>query len=77
MTAPVIIGGAGDKVRTETKWFVHCGSAGVGLPVSFDNEAEAIARYEEEIAIPSYFGPGHRRQASVTKVTTIVEDVRP
>lgn len=61
----------------EVKWIVSCGSAGVAPNPTFDNEAEAITRYREEIAIPSYFGEGHKRQASVFKVTTVTEDVTP
>lgn len=57
------------------KWVVGCGS-GVAKNPEFDNEADAISRYEEEIAIPSYFGPGHTRGAEVIKVTTITERIR-
>jgi len=60
-----------------TVWIVSCGSAGVAPSPVFDNEADAIARYEREISTPSYFGPDHRRRASVIKRTTIVEDVTP
>lgn len=63
--------------RVEIKWFVHCGSAGVAPDPVFDNEADAIVRYHQEKAVPSYFGAGHRRQVSITKHTTISEDVTP
>jgi hypothetical protein len=62
------------RVR-RVKWVVGCGS-GVAPNPEFDNEADAVARYEEEIAIPSYFGPGHSRGAEVIKVTTITERIR-
>lgn len=60
-----------------TEWIVSCGSASAAPNPRFDNEADAIDRYQKEIAIPSYFGPGHRRHASVIKVTKVVEDVTP
>lgn len=59
---------------TKTEWIVCCGS-GLAPNPSFDNEAAAIARYREEVAIPSYIGPGHRRHASVIKRTTITQSV--
>ncbi|QIV65926.1 hypothetical protein Cp1R7AA1_193 [Mesorhizobium phage Cp1R7A-A1] len=62
------------RVR-RVQWIVGCGS-GVAVNPTFDNEADAVARYEEEIAIPSYFGPGHSRGAEVYKITTITERIR-
>jgi hypothetical protein len=59
------------------RWYVQCGSAGIAPNPSFDNEADAIARFHEEKAIHSYFGKGHQRQASIVKITTITEDVTP
>lgn len=60
---------------TKIEWVVVCGSASVAPNPRFDSEEEALARYRKEIAIPSYFGPGHRRQASVIKVTTTIEEI--
>ncbi|RUW56374.1 hypothetical protein [Mesorhizobium sp. M8A.F.Ca.ET.021.01.1.1] len=57
------------------KWVVGCGS-GVAKNPEFDNEADAVACYEKEIAIPSYFGHGHNRSAEIIKVTTITERIR-
>ncbi|MGZ2448525.1 hypothetical protein ACVIRO_001279 [Rhizobium ruizarguesonis] len=43
----------------------------------FDNEADAFARYREEIAIPSYINPSRMRSASVIRVRTLTKDVTP
>jgi hypothetical protein len=62
------------RVDVEIRYVVRCGT-GHAVDPAFDNEAEAVARYEEELAIPSYFGAGHRRRASVVKITTVREIV--
>lgn len=70
---PLALGG--QHSDGEVKWLVSVGSGPYG-PRPFDNEAEALAYFEEEMAVPSYMGPGHRRHGGVTKVTTITEKVR-
>ena len=60
-----------------TKWIVCCGSASCSPNPRFDNESDAIKRFNAEITIPSYFGAGHKRQASVIKETITYEDVTP
>jgi len=64
------------QLDTTTTWFVSVGGGHYG-PHPFDNEEDAIAHYEAEIAIPSYMGAGHRRHGGVVKVTTIKDVVRP
>jgi len=63
------------KRTRKVEWIVGCGS-GIARNPEFDNEADAISCYEKEIAIPSYFGPGHKRSAEVFKITTITERIR-
>lgn len=63
-------------MTTKTEWLVQVGGGHNG-PRPFDNEADALAYYEAEMAVPSYMGAGHKRQGSVTKVTTISEAIRP
>lgn len=63
-------------MTTKTEWLVSVGSGPYG-PRPFDNEADALAYYEAEMAVPSYMGAGHKRQGSVTKVTTTSEVIRP
>lgn len=62
--------------RTKVEWLVSVGG-GISGPRPFDSEADALTYYEAEMAIPSYMGAGHKRQGSVTKVTTISEVIRP
>lgn len=61
--------------EAKTEWRVSVGSGPYG-PRPFDNEAEALAYFDAEMAVPSYMGSGHRRSGSVVKVTTISEKVR-
>ena len=61
-----------DKYAT---WTVNCGS-GIAPNPKFDNEADAFERCEHEKSIPSYFGEGHKRQASVHKCIEICEEVK-
>lgn len=63
-------------IQISTKWVVSVGSGQDG-PYHFDNEADAVAYYEQEIAKPSYMGPNHKRSGSVTEITTISRQVKP
>lgn len=64
------------SIQTKTEWLVSVGSGFYG-PRPFDNEADALAYYEAEMAVPSYMGAGHQRSGSVVKVTTTSEAIRP
>lgn len=64
-------------MTTTVEWIVGCGSASATPNPRFDNEADAVVRYWKEKEIPSYIGSGHRRQVSLLKVTTTIEELMP
>lgn len=66
---------SGDEATVE--FVLAAGSAGIAPPRVFTDEAEARAAYAEEVAVPSYFGPGHRRHAQLIKRTMIIEELLP
>jgi hypothetical protein len=55
--------------------FVVCAGSGGSPYRSFPTEAEALRHAEEEAAIPSYFGPGHKRHVSIVRRETITSTI--
>lgn len=62
-----------EENEVQIHYQVAAGSAGVQPPFVTAHEADARARFDEERAVPSYFGPGHRRQPSLWRVLKIAE----
>lgn len=56
--------------------FLVCVGAGHGNSRSFEMEADAVAFYDAEMAVPSYMGGDSKRQGYVVKRTTITETIR-
>ena len=42
---------------------------------SYSTEGEALRHAMEEAAVPSYFGPGHKRQVSIVRRETITSTI--
>jgi hypothetical protein len=57
-----------------TEFIVSAGS-GHNPYRSFPTEAEALRYAQEEASVPSYFGPGHKRQVSVIRRETITSTI--